>query len=141
MADHDNNSDTDDEEHIPRAKGWPIKNKNKNKPPSLTVKEMYLKVTHAKETNEEDKDETMYTSYNKEEDNDKGMTLDSGPSSPDPPNLGQVIYSDDETETTKTLLEDYYEAKSKKNLKLYAPESIYSTKPSSPIHQSIICSS
>ena len=38
-----------------------------------------MKVTHTKETNKEDKDETMNTSYNKEEDDDRGMNLDSEP--------------------------------------------------------------
>ena len=39
------------------------------------------------------------------------MALDSKPSNPDPPNPSQVIDSDDKTETTEKLLEDYYESK------------------------------
>ena len=35
---------------------------------------------------------------------DKGMTLDSETSTPDPPNPDQVIDSDDETETTEKFL-------------------------------------
>ena len=42
-----------------------LKNTKKNKPSYLTVKETSLKVTQNKETNEEDKDETTDTSYNK----------------------------------------------------------------------------
>ena len=38
------------------------------------------------------------------------MTLEYKPSNPDPPNNGQVIVSDNETETTDKLLEDYYES-------------------------------
>ena len=69
-----------------------------------------MKVTHTKETNKEDKDETMNTSYNKEEDKDEGITLDSKPSTPDPPNLGQVIGRYDEMDKTGKPLEDYYGA-------------------------------
>ena len=36
----------------------------------------------------------------------EGMTPDSKPSTPDLPNPGQVIDSDDETETTENLPED-----------------------------------
>ena len=82
------------------------------------------------------------------------MTLDSEPSTLDPPNKGQVINCNDEIETTETLLKYYYNAKIghnhpnlhiirnqlKKNVKLYALASSYSTKPSFPIHQPIICS-
>ena len=50
----------------------------------------------------------MDTSYNKDNDKDEGMTLDSELSTPDPPNTGQIIDSDDETETTEKPLEDYY---------------------------------
>ena len=38
------------------------------------------------------------------------MTLESKQSTPDPPNTGQLIDNDDETETTEKLLEEYYEA-------------------------------
>ena len=41
----------------------------------------------------------MDISYNKDEDEDERMTLDSKPSTPDPHNTGQVIDSDDETDT------------------------------------------
>ena len=53
--------------------------------------ETSLKVTHTKEINEEDRGYTMDTSYNKEENKDEGMTLDSEPSTPDPPNPGHII--------------------------------------------------
>ena len=39
------------------------------------------------------------------------MTLDSEPSTPDPPNPGKLIDSDDKMDTTGKLLEDYKEAK------------------------------
>ena len=39
------------------------------------------------------------------------MTLNSEPSTSDPPNTDQVIDSDDETETIEKLLDNYYEAK------------------------------
>ena len=45
-----------------------IYNRDKNSPYSPTVNETFLKATQNKETNKEDKDETMYTRYNKEED-------------------------------------------------------------------------
>ena len=77
MEDHDDDRKNDNKEHIHRAKGRPIKNKKKNKPSSPTVNETSLKATHNKETNEEDKDETMDTSYNKEEEKYEGMTVDS----------------------------------------------------------------
>ena len=38
------------------------------------------------------------------------MAFDSKPSNPDPPNIGQVISSDDNMETTGKLMEDYYKA-------------------------------
>ena len=66
--DHDDDSCNDNEEHIPIAKGRPIKNNKRNKISSPTVKETFLKVTHNKEINEEDKYETKDTSYNKKED-------------------------------------------------------------------------
>ena len=65
MAYHEDDSDNGNEEHIPRAKLLPIKNNKKNTPSSPTVKETFLKATHNKETNEEEKYETMDTSYNK----------------------------------------------------------------------------
>ena len=40
------------------------------------------------------KKKTMDTSYNKEKDEDEGMTIDSKPSTPDPTNPDQVIDSD-----------------------------------------------
>ena len=40
----------------------------------------------------------MDANYNKDKDKDVGITLDSEPSTPDSPNTGQVIDSDDETE-------------------------------------------
>ena len=42
----------------------------------------------------------MGTSFNQDEDEDEEMTLDSKPSTLDPPNNGQVINSDDEIEST-----------------------------------------
>ena len=48
----------------------------------------------------------MDTIYNKEEDEYEGMTLDSETSTLDTPNPGQIIDSDDETETKEKLLED-----------------------------------
>ena len=66
MAKHDDNIENDNEEHISRAKGQTIKNTNKNKPSSKTLKEESLKVTNTKKTNEEDKDETIYSSYDKD---------------------------------------------------------------------------
>ena len=68
MAEHDDNSDTDNEEHIYRTIVLPIKNTNKNKPSSKTLKEESLKVTNTKKTNEEDKYETIYSSYDKDKD-------------------------------------------------------------------------
>ena len=53
----------------------------------------------------------MDTSYNKEEYEDEWMTLDSEPSTPDPPNPGKLIDSDDKMDTTGKLMEDYKEAK------------------------------
>ena len=53
----------------------------------------------------------MYTSFNKYENEDEGITLYYKPSIPDPPNTSQVINSDEETETTEKLLEDYHESK------------------------------
>ena len=53
----------------------------------------------------------MNTGYNKEEEEDEEITLDSEPSTPDPTNPDQVIDSDDKMETTEKLMEGYYEAK------------------------------
>ena len=39
------------------------------------------------------------------------MTLDYKPSTPHPPNYGELIDSDDETETTGKLLEEYYKSR------------------------------
>ena len=63
---HNNYRGNDNEEHINRAKGLPIKNKKKNKPYFPTVKETFLKTTHKKETNKIDKNKTINTIYNKE---------------------------------------------------------------------------
>ena len=65
IVDNDDNSDTNDKEHIYRGKVLSMKNSNKNKKSSLTVKETSLMATCAKETNKEEKCETMDTSYNK----------------------------------------------------------------------------
>ena len=92
---HDDASDNDKKERIPRKKVRPIKKNNKNKPYSQTVKETSLRSTHNKDTNKEYKDETMYTIYNKEEDKYEEITLDYKPSIPDSPNPYQVIDSDD----------------------------------------------
>ena len=51
--------------------------------------------------------DTIYIKKDKYE----GVTLESGTSTPDPPNHNKVIDSDDEKETTEKLLEDYYKAK------------------------------
>ena len=63
-AENDDGSGNDNKENTPRQKGRTIKNNNINKPFSPTVKETFLKATHNKDTNEEDKDETMDTNYN-----------------------------------------------------------------------------
>ena len=97
---HNNNRDNDNKEHIPIAKGSPIKKNNNNETSSPTVNETYLKSAHNKETKKEDKYETMDTSYNKEEDKDKGMNVDSKTTTPDLPNPDKVIFNDDEKETT-----------------------------------------
>ena len=111
MSEYDDHSDNDNKDHIPRAKGQPIKNTRKNKPSSLTVKTSTLKETHTKKINKEDNDETMDTSYNKDKDKYEEINLDSEPSNPDPPNNGQLIDSDDETDTTEKLMEYYHKAK------------------------------
>ena len=41
----------------------------------------------------------MDNSYNKEEDEDEGTTLDSEPPTPEPHNTGQLSDSDNETDT------------------------------------------
>ena len=53
----------------------------------------------------------MDTIYNKDEEEVEGINIDSKTSTPYPPNPGQVIDSDDETETAEKLPEDYYKAK------------------------------
>ena len=65
MADNKDERFNDNKEHIPRGNGQPIKNNNNNKPSSPTVNETFLKESHNKETNKEDKYKTMGTSYNK----------------------------------------------------------------------------
>ena len=57
----------------------------------------------------------MDTSYNKEENEYEGMTLDSKSSTPDSPNPAEVIDIDDEMETTEKLPEDEYESKIDRN--------------------------
>ena len=111
MAQHDGNSNNNNKQHLPRAKVQPIKRTKNNKTSYLTVKETSLKVTHAKDSNEDYKDEIVNTGYNKEENEDCITSLDSKPPTPDLPNNGQLIDSDDEMDTTKTLLEEYYESK------------------------------
>ena len=64
-ADHNNDRGNNNKDYTPRAKLRPLKNKNKNKTYSPTVKGKFLKATHNKESREEDKDETMDTRYNK----------------------------------------------------------------------------
>ena len=64
------------------------------------MKKASLKETPTRRINEEDNDETMDTSSNQYKDENEGTTLDSEPPTLDPPNTGQVIYSNDETETT-----------------------------------------
>ena len=53
----------------------------------------------------------MDTSSNKEEDKYEGMNLDYKPSTTDQPHPGQFINSDDETDTSEKVLDDYYKAK------------------------------
>ena len=48
----------------------------------------------------------MDTSYNKDEDEYEWMKLDYKSSTPVPYNTGQIIDSDDETETTEKILEE-----------------------------------
>ena len=79
IAEHDDNSNNDHEQYILISKYRNIKNTKKNKPSSLTVKNEYLKVTHTKKINKKDNDETMDTSYNKDQDKYEGMILDSKP--------------------------------------------------------------
>ena len=75
MEEHDNNRDNCNKERILRAKGRRIKKTNKNKPFFLTVKWAYLKVTHTKKSNKEDKYETMVTSYKKDKEKDEEWPL------------------------------------------------------------------
>ena len=51
-TEHDDNIENDNKEHIPRAKGRPIKKDKENKKYSLTVKETSMKVTHTRKTKE-----------------------------------------------------------------------------------------
>ena len=99
MADHYNDRSNDNEYHIPTARGQPIKNEKKKTILFNRKEKKLMKATHNKETNKEDTDETMDTSYNEKEDEDERMTLDSKTSTPDQTNHGQLIESDDETET------------------------------------------
>ena len=50
MEDHEDDIENNKKQHIPRAKGKPIKNNNNNKPSYLTVKETLLKENHTRET-------------------------------------------------------------------------------------------
>ena len=52
----------------------------------------------------------MNTSSDQDEYKDEEMTPDSKPLKPYPPNTDQVIYSNDEMDTTKKLLKNYYNA-------------------------------
>ena len=52
----------------------------------------------------------MDTSSNQYEYKEEGMNLDYESSTPDPHNTGQVIDSDNETQTTEKLLEEYYKS-------------------------------
>ena len=76
-VDHNDDSGNDNEEHIPREKVRQIKKNIINKKVSTTVQGTFLKANHSKETNKEDKDDTMDTIYNKKEDEDKGMNPES----------------------------------------------------------------
>ena len=100
MAEHYDNSDNNNEEHIPRSKWRPIKKNKKSKPSFLTLKKASLKETRTRKINEEKNDETMDTRYNKDKDEGKGITLDYEPSTPDPPNDVQFIDIDNEMDTT-----------------------------------------
>ena len=59
------------------------------------IKKASLKETHTRKINEEDNDEKMYTSFNKDKEKYEGRTLESKPSTPYLPNTGQVMNSDD----------------------------------------------
>ena len=111
ITEFDDNSDNDEEEHIPRAKLKTIKKtiNNKNKSFPLTANKSSLKENPTSKINEEDNDETMYTSLNQDEDKVEEMTLESKPSILDPHNNDQVINSYDEIESTLKLLEDYFD--------------------------------
>ena len=100
IVEYDGNSNNDKDDHIPREKVRLIKKTKKKKSYLPTVKKESPKETHTRKINEEDNDEKMDTSYNKGEDEYEGMTLNSKPSTPDLPNTGQVIDSNDEKETT-----------------------------------------
>ena len=86
MAEHGDNSNNDNKEYISREKLQPAKKTNNNKPSLITMKKSSLKKTHTKKINKEKNYETIYTSYKKYKDGNEGMTLDSKPSTPDPPN-------------------------------------------------------
>ena len=88
----------------PEKKDSKFKKNKKKKTSSLTVDKTPLKETRIKKICTEDIDETLDTSYNKDAGKDEGMTVDSELSTPDPPNTGQVIERDDETETTEKIL-------------------------------------
>ena len=82
MVEYDDNTNNCNKEHIQRAKGQPIKNNKNNRPSSTTVNKSSLKATRSNKIYKGDNYETMDTSYNKEEDEDEGITLDSEPSTP-----------------------------------------------------------
>ena len=62
-----------------------------------------MRETHNRKINEEDDDETLDTSYKKDEEKYEGMTLDSKQSTLEPPNNDQVIDSYVEIETTENF--------------------------------------
>ena len=101
IVEYYDNRNNNNKENTPRLKGQPIKKTKKKKSSFLTVKKAYLKETHAEKINEEDNDEIMDTSYNKDKNKYEGMTLDSKRSTQDPPNTGQIIVRDDKKETTE----------------------------------------
>ena len=108
MTEHNDNSDNDNKEHTPREKGKPIKNNKKYKPSLLIVKKSPLKETHTKKIKEEDNDETMDTSCNKDKDENEWTNIDSEPSTLDSINTSQAIDSNEETETREKIMEYYY---------------------------------
>ena len=76
----------------------------------LAVKKASLKETHTRKINVGYNHETMYTSSKQDKEKYVGMTLDSKLSTLYPPNTGEVIDSNDETEITENCLEDYCES-------------------------------